>query len=147
MKRFIIKLLASVLATVLMCSGIGGVSVYATESVQPRLDNFNRASFVFGVAEPGVAEVVVTYSAKEDVFTQAKLTVEIQKKILGVFWVPVDIGETNNNWVGYCSDVYGTFHKTFNVEGTGTYRAIMILEVSGTGGTTDVVEDIIESTY
>jgi len=40
---------------------------------------------MFRVLDPGEAHVGVTYNAKSDVFTQAKVTVKIQKKFLGLF--------------------------------------------------------------
>ncbi len=148
MKKRIIKVITIAIAVIMMCSCMFGTSVFAESAlVQPRLNNFNTSTFVFGVDDPGIAEVVVTYSAKEEVFTQAKLTVEIQKQTFWFFWTTVDIGEPDNKWISYCTDIYGTFYKTFTVDGAGTYRAIIKLEVSGTGGTTDVVEETIESSY
>ena len=147
MKKIFLKFIVFVLCFAFVFSGAFATSAYAAESVQPRLNNFNRASYVFSVTSPQTAEVAVTYSAKADVFTQAKVTVEVQKQVLWLFWVTVDIGEPNNKWVAYSTDVYGTFNHVFSIDGAGTYRAIIKLEVSGTGGATDVVEEIIESTY
>lgn len=109
--------------------------------------NCSKCSTTFTVADPGQAHVGVTYNAKADVFTQAKVTVQIQKKFLGLFWKTVDINETNNEWVAYSSSVNGYFYKTFDVEGTGTYRAKFTIIMYGTNGTSDIIEDTIECKY
>ena len=136
--------------TLLLCGNIGGLDVFAVDEesvITPRFTNTNQCSFTFQVLEPGEAHVAVTYNAKRDVFTEAKLTVKIQKRFLLLFWNTVDIGEPNNEWVTYSSEVNGNFYNYFPVDGTGTYRAVFTLEISGTSGETDIIEDTIEDKY
>lgn len=116
-----------------------GISTYLT--------NCNKCSCTFAAGYEGQALVGVTYNAKSDVFTYAKLTVKIQKRFLGIFWTTVDIGETNNEWVAYCYDVDGEFYNAFPLESTGTYRAVFTVEFYGTSGVVDVIEDTIQSVY
>ena len=126
------------------------VSVYASDAdagIMPCLDNCYDFAMTFGVYAPGVAEFTVDYNGNEATFTQAKLTVTFQKKFLGLFWRTVDIGTTNNEWVGYCTDLRGSFYDTVTMNGTGTYRANFTLEIYGTSGTTDVIEETIECKY
>ena len=88
----------------------------------------------------GDASFYVSYEARAATFTQAKLTVQIQKKFLGFFW-----RDAADEWVGYCTDLSGFFAATIPVDGSGTYRAILTLEVFGTGDT-DVIEETIKCT-
>ncbi|MBE6619764.1 MAG: hypothetical protein E7625_00160 [Ruminococcaceae bacterium] len=144
-KKTFLTLLMATLILWTMC-----VSVYASDTgtgISPRLDNCHDASMVFSVLDPGVAHFAVDYNGNAATFTQAKLTVTFQKKFLGLFWRKVDIGTTNNEWVGYCTDLRGSFYDTVTMDGTGTYRANFTLEIYGTSGTTDVIEKTIECKY
>ena len=143
-----------ILAMLFVTIGAGSVISSAEEyfelsarNVSPRLTNCYQCIFTFQVLDPSEAHVGVTYAAKADVFTQAKLTVKIQKKFLLLFWQTVDIGTTNDEWVAYSSAINGQFYNYFPVDGTGTYRAVFSLEMSGTTGVVDVIEDTIEFKY
>ena len=136
--------------SMLFVMGIGTFTVSAAENegmVTPRFTNCDQCNFIFRVLDPGEAHISVRYSAKADVFTQAKLTVKIQKKFLGLFWRTVDIGTTNDEWIAYSNDVYGEFYNYFNVDGTGTYRAVFCVEIYGTSGAVDTIENTIEYKY
>ena len=122
-------------------------AVDAESGINPRFTNTNQCDFTFQVLEPGEAHISVAYYAKSAVFTEAKLTVKIQKRFLGFFWNTVDIGEPNNEWVAYSTEVYGEFYNYFPVDGTGTYRAVFTVEISGTSGETDILEETIECIY
>ena len=136
--------------TLLICGNIGGLNIFATDTesvITPRFTNTNECTFNFQVLAPGEAHIVVDYNAKSAVFTEAKLTVKIQKRFLLLFWNTVDIGEPNNEWVAYSTDVDGRFYNYFPVDGKGTYRAVFTVEISGTSGVTDVIEETINFTY
>ena len=140
--------------SMLFVMGVGGLTVSAEDyssvsegAIYPRLTNCNQCTFTFQVIDPGEAHVLTTYSAKTDVFTQAKLTAKIQKKFLGLFWTTVDIGTANNEWIAYSNAINGRFYNYFNVDGTGTYRAVFYLEIYGTSGAVDTIEDTIEFKY
>ena len=132
--------------SMLFVSGIGSFTASA-EGISPRYTNCTYADSNFTVLDPGEAHISVTYNAKSDVFTYAKLTVKIQKKFLGLFWRTVDIGTTNDEWIAYSNDVYGEFYNYFNVDGTGTYRAVFCVEIYGTSGAVDTIENTIEYKY
>ena len=148
MKKRILTLV--LILSMLFVMGIGTFTVSAAENegtVTPRFTNCDQCNFIFRVLDPGEAHISVRYSAKADVFTQAKLTVKIQKKFLGLFWRTVDIGTTNDEWIAYSNDVYGEFYNYFNVDGTGTYRAVFCVEIYGTSGAVDTIENTIEYKY
>lgn len=151
MKKRMIKIISTICIMTLLLNSVPFV-VNATEydanqGITTYLVNCNRCTCMFNVTQEGMADVGVTYYAKDDVFTYAKLTVKIQKRVLGLFWSTVDIGESNNEWVVYCYDVYGNFYNSFPLESTGTYRAVFTVEFYGTSGEVDVIEDTIESAY
>ena len=117
------------------------------ETTYPRFANVNQCTFTFQVLSPGEAHVGVTYAAKSDVFVHSKLTVKIQKKFLGLFWTTVNINEPNNEWVSTSDMVNGYFYNSFPVNGTGTYRALFTVEITGINGTIDTIENTIEFKY
>lgn len=89
----------------------------------------------------------MTYDAKVDVFSHAKISVKIPKRFLGIFWSTVDIGYTDNEWIAYNYDTDGYFSNSFPLEDTGTYRAVFTVEIYGKDGSVDTIEDKITSTY
>lgn len=118
------------------------VPVFATdEEISTYLTNCSDASISFGVAE-GEASFYVSYTGRASSFTQAKLTVQVQKKFLGLFW-----RDAADEWVGYNSELVSEFYDDIPVDGTGTYRAVFKLEVFGSTGVTDVIEDTIQCKY
>lgn len=157
MKRTLNRLLALILSILMLCTAVMPISAAETNltnytvensnTVTPYLNNYFEHSFHFGIDNTGNADVVITYIGEEEYFTQAKITVKIQKRVLLLFWTTVDIGEPDNIWTETSTEVYGSFIKSFQIEKTGTYRAVITFEVSGTGGATDVVEETLEVEY
>ena len=138
MKKTLYSLLTVILSMIILCTGV--LPAFAVdEGVSTYLTNCSNANMSFTVVD-GQAHFGVTYYAREATFTQAKLTVQIQKKFLAFFWKDVA-----DEWVGYCTDLYGVFAETIPVDATGTYRAIIKLEVFGTTDT-DVIEETIKCT-
>ncbi len=153
MKKTFLKILSAIMVCIVMFSAVLPISannrvVEETTPnydgiVQPCYENLSSTTAAFSV-NSGVAYVAVTYYAYSDTFSYARLTVKIQKQILGIFWIDVNIG-TNNQWIGYCYDIDGVFHPSFNVGSGGTYRAQYTLKVYGNDGTVDVYETTIKS--
>ena len=128
------------LAIVMVCMSV--IPSFATDDgISTYLTNCYEATMTFGVAD-GEASIYVSYTGRSSTFTQAKLTVQIQKKFLGLFW-----RDAADEWVGYCTDVDGYFYDDIPIDGTGTYRAVFKLEVFGSTGVTDVIEDTIQYKY
>jgi len=134
------KSLAFILTIVMAISMItaGAIPASAAENtIQPRLSNADTANVSFVVDEYGIGYFAVTYNGNEETFTEAKVSVTIQKRFLLVFWDDVD------RWTGISNEVYGDFYTTFILGDTGTYRAVFTLEFYGTSGVVDVIEDNI----
>ncbi len=140
-KLFCIFLLLSVL-----CSSIP--PVYASDdSIMPRWENTNFYNFSFTIDNDGVADALVQYYGQSESFSYVKLTLKIQKRFLGMFWNTVDIGETDNQWIEYSYTTNGNFYNSFQLSDTGTYRALLTLEVFGSNNSVDVIEDQVEREY
>ena len=128
------------LTVVMLCMSV--ISAFALDDgASSRLTNCNDASMSFVVAD-GQASFYVSYTGYSSTFTQAKLTVQVQKKFLGLFW-----RDAADEWVGYNTEIMGDFYDYIPVDGTGTYRAVFKLEVYGSTGVTDVIEDKISCKY
>ena len=138
MKKTLHSLLTVVLSMILLCTGVLPAFA-ADEDISTRMTNCDTTSMSFTVVD-GEASFFTSYNAKPATFTQAKLTVQIQKKFLAFFWKDVA-----DEWVGYSTDLYGIFADTIPVDATGTYRAVFKLEIFGTTGDTDVIEETINS--
>ena len=127
------------------------IAVWADEGaknqISPYYTNCDRCVLSFAVIDPGEAHVDITYNAKSGLFSEARITVKIQKRFLGIFWKTVDIGLPNNEWTATSTDVNGDFYNWFNVDGTGTYRANFTVEIIGTDGSVDLIEETRECKY
>ena len=140
MKKRLTFLLTLIMAfSMLMASALPTAA--AENTIQPRLSNADAANVGFAVDDNGVAHFSVSYDGKSATFTEAKVSVTIQKRFLWVFWNDVD------SWTGTSTEVYGDIYTTFNLEDTGVYRAKFTLEFYGTSGVVDVIEDSIEAEY
>jgi len=141
MKRHI-----ALLILVILIISIVALPVLA-DNISPRLNNTVNASTNFVISTSGKATISAAYNGHRSVFTDAKITSYIEKRTLGLFWSKVDIGETNNEWVDTSTNYSDAFVHEFYLENTGTYRATVVYEISGTGGATDVIEYEQERTY
>lgn len=151
MKNEVKKTICICMATLIMCLSMV-VSAFASDSLStittsPRYAHCNDCTTTFSITDPGTAHVTVTYYAYPATFHEAKISVQIQKRFLGLFWKTVDIGYANNEWVAYSTDIDGYFYNYFTVDGKGTYRANITLEIKGTDGTVDLIEDTIERKF
>ena len=128
------------LSCVLLCMSI--VPAYANSQPTPRYTNTIECDMAFNVNGNG-ANFSVAYTAIEETFLQAKLTVKLEKKVLGLFWTQV--GDT---WTSdYCYDYLGYISDTIPADGKGTYRATFKLTVYGNQGIADVIDNTIEVKY
>lgn len=113
----------------------------SAEGISPRWSNSDECTTAFGVDDNGIAMVAISYTGRAGVFTSAKATVKIEKQFLWFFWNTVD------EWTGTCTDLLGDMYYETQVDGRGTYRAVITVEFYGTSGVTDTVEDTIDAIY
>lgn len=157
MRKKIMYLLSVVLASSMLLANVlfvnaAGMDVVheinaVDSSVMPRLNSVIMDGYDFAISDAGEACVSAWYSAESSSFKLAKLTVKIQKKVLGLFWKTVDIGEVDNQWTVYSSNVNEVFNYYVDLEDTGTYRAVITLEITTISGSVDEIEETIECKY
>ena len=116
------------------------VPMISADTIMPRLNNTSNTSTNFTITTAGKATITAAYDGYRNITTGATVTSYIEKRTLGLFWTKVDIGEPNNEWVDTSSDYLDVFIHEFWLEDTGTYRATVVYEISGTGGATDVID-------
>lgn len=113
------------------------VKVSAEEGITPYYTNFFDGDVTLKVSSSGYANV----TAK--VFTNSKTTsgtiyTYIQQKY-GSSWDIINNGQSNNKW----ADAFEASDKTVNhymyLPVKGTYRAVAVFYVSGTGGIADSI--------
>ena len=136
-----VKTFILIMLSILMC--LTSIPVYAVEAetpIMPRLSHMDDASFVFDATSSG-GIIEASYTGYEPSFVSAKLTVKVEKRFLLVFWN--DVG----TWTATSTEIDGFFSHTMSLNGSGKYRATFTLEVTGTDGTVDVVDMVLESDY
>ena len=137
--------LFAILALVLIISSFMLTTV--ASSVVPRYNNTAGTTTNFVISNTGKASISAVYNAYPSYFSKATITSYIEKRTLGLFWTKVDIGQPNNEWVDTSTDIAKAFLHEFQLNSTGTYRATVVYEISGSGGATDVIDYEQERTY
>lgn len=135
----IVKTLMLVSLSIIMC--LTSIPIYASEAqggISPRLTHTNEASYSFD-ATSSVGYIYVDYTGVAASFVSAKLTVKVEKQFLFFFWNEVD------TWTATNTELLGDFYYEMPLTGAGTYRATFTLEVTGTDGTVEVLDTVIES--
>ena len=136
----IVKTLMLVSLSVIMC--LTSMPIYASEAeggISPRLTHTNCASYSFN-ATSSIGYISADYTGVAASFVSAKLTVKVEKQFLFFFWSEV------GTWTSTSTDLDGIFYYEMPLTGAGTYRATFVLEVTGTDGTVEVIDTVIEST-
>lgn len=143
-KQNLMRAITMLLTAALLCTG--GFAVHADEGIMPCYETVNDYYFVFEISN-GVASVSAYYDAKYSDFDYAKFTYKIQKKTFGFIWTTVDIGEPNNERTLYGYNMEQTLGLSYSISGTGTYRAVMKLEICATNGYVETINETKEVVY
>ena len=135
MKKITKTIVAIILIAILSMTNV--VAFATNDEISPRLSHIGDGGFSFtAVNDKGYIDV--TYYGY-DSFVRADLNVKVQKRFLLVFWN--DVAE----WNASSTEKYGLFSHTFDLNGSGMYRAKFTLTVTGNNGTVDTITDTIES--
>ena len=142
MKKFII-----VLITIAMLMNVVVLPTFAEDTTpSPRLNTVMNITHQFYIDSNGVAEVLSEYYGYSSYFVSASITVKIQKRVLGVFWQTVDIGEPDNVWTYTSTEYASGFVRSTQLTDKGTYRAVFTYSFVGTNGN-DELEEKVTYTY
>lgn len=135
------KVISIMLCTVLLIFGFETLAFAANteEKTMIRLNNAVSTESSF-VINNGNANIAVSYTGYPGVTTGAKITVQLQKRNLMVFWKDV------TEWENVSDRESGTFTYSRPVS-SGTYRVKIRCEISGSGGATDVIEEELQDSY
>lgn len=144
MKRTVSILMATVicLCTILCLPA----KASAEDGIMPYYTNFYDGKVTLLVYSSGYANVTATVMANSNT-TSGTIYTYIQQKY-GDSWDTINNGQTNNKW----ADTFGASGRTVNhymyLPSKGTYRAVAVFYVSGTGGIADsIVKYSSEATY
>ena len=144
------KIICFILCITMLCGSLS-VSAFAAgteeNGVMPCYNNVGLTDSSFMIDSNGVAHVTVSYNGYSNITTGAKITIELQKRFLGLFWKTVDIGTADNMWVEYPSDYNFYKYYTYQLSDMGSYRAEIHYTIYGTAGPADEVEDFLTDTY
>ena len=110
--------------------------------ISPYLNNSSSINTTFSVNSNGLAQIVLNYRGNDQQSAGAKITTQLQKRFLLVFWTNVDGGY----WVDESNQSSYTAIHTLAVE-KGTYRVNVEYLLYGTDGSTETVSDQVEYTY
>ena len=86
-------------------------------------------------------------STSSDVFSKAIITTYVEKKVLGLFWSRVDIGQTDNKWIDVRYDNVYTGTHSVQLSDKGTYRVTSEFVMYGSGGPADTVTETATTEY
>lgn len=139
-----LKSIGIITLAVLMLS-CSALSASAWGGLMPLFDNCDYCDLSF-IINNGEAYIGIDYDG-QSTFLFIRISVQIQKKTLGLFWTTVDISEPNNTWVAYSYITTNYISNTFTLTETGTYRAVIDIEFHGTDGTIDYINDKIQRVY
>ena len=119
----------------------------AAQMVEPYFNNTVTASNRASVSSSGELTITNSFTAGKNVFSKAIVTTYVEKKVLGLFWSRVDIGQTNNKWIDVRYDnVYDGTHSV-QLSDKGTYRVTSEFVVYGSGGPADTVTETATTEY
>lgn len=121
-------------------------AAYGNEAV-PFYNNVINTDSSASISSSGVLTVTNSYSGINSVTTKATITTYVEKRVLGIFWSRVDIGQTNDEWVDTVYNYKYSGSHSVQLSSTGTYRVTVEYVIYGSGGSADTITRQIEKIY
>ena len=87
-----------------------------------RYSYVSRADSIPSVDASGQLYIAISYVGYNGITTGAKITTYVQKRTLGIFWIKVNNGEPDNEWVDNVSGSSYNGDHELHLSSTGTYR-------------------------
>ena len=144
-KLFLKKVMSVFMVSVLFVSTFSFLAK-AYEAV-PFYNNVNTTNSSVTISNSGVLTVVNKYSGSSSVTTKAVITTYVEKKVLGIFWSRVDIGQTNDEWVDTIyNHTYSGSHSV-QLSSASTYRVNVEYVIYGFCGSADTITKEIQKLY
>ena len=117
-----------------------GITAFADNSITPYYNETPKCDLFFEISSSGLAQISVGYTCYNTNFSYAKITVELQKRNLLVFWKDI------TQWYDTSSENYYLEDFSYQVN-SGTYRVKITYEIFATDGTSEVIEKTLKYTY
>lgn len=117
------------------------------EEVSPCYNNVVSTDTFVTISSSGIIKTTNSYTGNRTVTTKAVITTYIEKKVLGLFWSRVDIGQTNDEWVDTIYNYEYTGSHSHQLSSTGTYKVTVEYVIYGSGGSADTITKTIEKNY
>ena len=131
----------------LMLTVSTSMAVLALSSDGTRYNNVLSINTYADISGNGLLTVDYCFKGRQGVTTKGEITSYVEKKILGLFWVRVDIGQPNNQWYDLVYDYKYNGSHTCQLSAQGTYRITVVYVISGSGGAADTITERITTTY
>lgn len=144
LKKFISLILANVF---LLLTAVVPANAAVQNEIAPCYNNVVSVSSMASVSNTGLLKVTNSYNGNSSVTTKAVITTYIEKKILGIFWSRVDIGQTDDEWVDTIYNYKYSGSHSVQLPSTGTYRVTVEYVIYGSGGAADTITREIEKNY
>lgn len=125
MKKFFTFILAIIFIVSVFSVIVQAASVYTNHTI--------RTNTMFIISETGLADVYTSYYARENVMTEATITITIKKRTLLFFWNEV----TTHTLYSTEYDYNNSFE--YQLSEKGTYKCEVEYVISGTAGEADVL--------
>lgn len=111
----------------------------SANQIMPRYNNTASADIETSVNTDGVLKINYSCIGYSGVTTKIVMTTYIEKKILGLFWTRVDLGNSEKEWVHTINSYLYSGPRNFSLPSKGTYRTTVTYTVYGSGGATDEI--------
>ena len=132
-----VKRITALLLLFAACSALFLLPVYAGSPMRSKY--YNTVSTTAGVIS-GVLNIHNGYTINGDGFTSAEIHTYVERRVLGVFWVKVDNGETDKTWVDTSTSKTYTKNYTLTLTQTGTYRVTAEYTFNGSSNSEGLTE-------
>jgi len=125
------------------------VPVAAESNIGDNLQYHNTvsANSSASVSNSGLLTVSNRYQGLPGTTTRGEIKTYIEKKILGLFWIRVNIDQPNNEWHDVVYDYLYAGNHTFQLTSTGTYRITVVYTIYGSGGSPDTITCVLNKKY
>lgn len=90
------------------------------------------------ISSSGVLSISNYYTISGSGFTSAKIETYVEKRVLGVIWIKVNNGQTNNTWVATSTATRYSKEYSLQLSSSGTYRVTAKYTFYGSNGSETV---------
>lgn len=146
MKKTISRKTVSVFMICILLFSVFSFAANGAEAV-PFYNNVINTDSSASISSSGMLTVTNSYSGINSVTSKAVITTYVEKKVLGIFWSRVEIGQTNDEWVDTVYNYKYSGSHSIQLSSTGTYRVNVEYVIYGSGGSADTITRQIEKNY